>query len=348
MLTIIMREREKGMTRLELTERPVAGSVEELLVRASSRVAMSKNVDSLSGSGFERAVVDGIDCVVKFMGYEHDWLARALGDRDCWALTMWQSGLLDALPECIDHTVLGMSRDSSGTVAALMRDVGPHLLAPGQDALPFEAHRRFIEHMARVHVEFWGFVDTYGLLDPAVRYQALTPETGRRERERGGTDPVPAVLASSWAALRTAAPEAHDLALALATDARPLAIALDEMPATLVHGDWKAGNLGVQPDGRTILLDWGWPGRGAPLVDIGWYLAVNCDRLPESKEAVVGAYRDALETLGIDTAGWFDRQLDLALLGAFLQLGWSKSGAELTWWLPRIVPVARELIGSAG
>ena len=79
-------------------------------------------------------------------------------------------------------------------------------------------------------------------------------------------------------------------------------------------------------------------------MDVAWYLAVNCDRLPESKEDTIMAYRDRLEHHGVGTSGWFDRQLDLALLGGFLQLGWSKSGPELQWWASRIVPVARSLL----
>jgi aminoglycoside phosphotransferase (APT) family kinase protein len=122
--------------------------------------------------------------------------------------------------------------------------------------------------------------------------------------------------------------------------------ALAETPATFVHGDWKAGNLGAHPDGRTILLDWGWPGRAAPLVDLAWYLAVNCDRLPQSKEDAIEHYRRSLAGHGISTVGWWERQLGLALLGGFLQLGWSKTGdpAELSWWVDRVVPVARDLL----
>ncbi len=80
-------------------------------------------------------------------------------------------------------------------------------------------------------------------------------------------------------------------------------------------------------------------------MDLAWYLAVNCDRLPESKEDTIAAYRLSLERRGIDTALWWDRHLDLALLGGFLQLGWSKPGnpAELAWWTQRVLPTARAL-----
>jgi len=113
-----------------------------------------------------------------------------------------------------------------------------------------------------------------------------------------------------------------------------------------VHGDWKYGNLGSLTDGRTVLVDWAWPGRAAPTVDLAWYLAVNCDRLPESKEDAIAQYRDGLTRRGVSTQDWWDRQLDLALLGAFVQLGWSKAAdpAELGWWVRRVGPLARELL----
>ncbi len=71
----------------------------------------------------------------------------------------------------------------------------------------------------------------------------------------------------------------------------------------------------------------------------------DCDRLPMSKEDTIIAYRQSLEAHGVRTADWWDRQLDLALLGGFLQLGWSKTGdpVELGWWVERVLPVAREL-----
>ncbi len=76
---------------------------------------------------------------------------------------------------------------------------------------------------------------------------------------------------------------------------------------------------------------------------MAWYLAVNCDLLPESKEDSIDAYRQALEAEGIETGGWFERQVDLALLGGYLQLGWSKAGDELAWWTGRAVAATRTL-----
>ncbi len=314
----------------------VFDSVDAMLAGADSREAMDKNADSLSGSPFERVVIDGESHVVKYIGYDLDWLARALDDRDCFLRTLWTRGLLDRLPPEIDHTIVAVA-DTEAGAALLMRDIHEHLVpAGGVDPV---SHRSFLAHLAAMHVAFWDFPDTLGvgLLPPANRYLALTPATGRREPN----DPVPRALGPGWTALEGAAKAAYDKAIAVVDDPRPFVAALAETPATFVHGDWKFGNLGRHPDGRTILLDWGWPGRTAPLVDIGWYLAVNCDRLPESKEDTIAAYRGALEERGVETGPWWDRQLDLALLGAFVQLGWSKTHdpVELAWWADRIARV---------
>ena len=58
--------------------------------------------------------------------------------------------------------------------------------------------------------------------------------------------------------------------------------------------------------------------------------------MPQSKEASIAAYRDALEACGIDTGPWWDRQLALCLLGAMVLFGWEKAlggyDEELAWW----------------
>ena len=91
----------------------------------------------------------------------------------------------------------------------------------------------------------------------------------------------------------------------------------------------------------------GWLQRSAswPPIPVAWYLAINCARLPERKESAITAYRDALERLGVTTAGWWDRQLALTLVGAALQLSWNKAGEpeELGWWQDRVIEGERFL-----
>jgi Ser/Thr protein kinase RdoA (MazF antagonist) len=226
-----------------------------------------------------------------------------------------------------------------------MRDVGHLLVPPGDDVIPLESHRRYLEHMAALHAAWWGRADTLDAFPLAHHYTFLTPTMAEIEAERGGADPVPKAVARGWASLRLATPRTAATLDALAADPGPLATALGGTPLTLVHGDCKLGNMGEHPDGRTVLLDWDRCGAAPATFDLAWYLAVNCERLPESKENAVAAYREALQGAGVATEEWWDRQLALTLLGAALQLGWSKAddAEELGWWEDRVAEGERFL-----
>ncbi len=98
------------------------------------------------------------------------------------------------------------------------------------------------------------------------------------------------------------------------------------------------GNLGIGADGRSILIDWTYCGPGPVCHELGWYLALNRARLPETKEATIDQLRAALERHGVATAPWWDRQLPLSLLGTLVQFGWEKAlgdADELGWWCER-------------
>jgi hypothetical protein len=150
----------------------------------------------------------------------------------------------------------------------------------------------------------------------------------------------------------------------LLADPTPLCQAQLAFPQTVIHGDWKLGNLGLLGDGassRTVLLDWAQVGVAPPGVDLAWYLAVNAARLPVSREDTIAMFERALgEQLGrrFDRA-WLEPQLALSLLGGFVQLGWPKIlGAlrgdsvvqvrerdELRWWSEKVRHGARYLAG---
>lgn len=329
-----------------LVPRPVAHSLDELLAGATSREPMDKSSESLSGARFERVVIAGERFVLKHLHVDDDWVMRATGDVTCRPLLAWRSGLLHALPPSIDHAVVGCAESGGRNgwgAAVLLRDVGAWLVPEGDEILPLDQHRRFLEHMADLHAAFWGWRDTVGLLPMANRYVWLTPATAEAEAGLGSPDAVPAMIASGWRRVEAEAPRSAELAGVLIRDTSPLLGPLAATPLTLVHSDWKAGNLGSLPDGRTVLLDWAYPGEAPACADLAWYLAVNCDRLPEPKEEVIDAYRAALEGRGIDTARWWDVQLGLCLIGAFLQLGWSKAGRELAWWDSRVLAEAAYL-----
>lgn len=325
---------------LPLTERPVASSVEELLSGASARVAMSAS-DSKSGASFERVEVGGTPHVVKHLHVDDDWIMRSTGDVRSRPLSVWRSGLLDALPPCIDHAVVGaatgLGRNGWGA-ALLMRDVSPHLVPPGDDPVSLEQHLGFMDHMAAMHATFWGWQDTIGLCPPMHRYLEFAPASMALEELRGWPDPVPPIVVEGWGRVPSACGAIGVAITELVHDPSPLVDAMAALPQTLLHGDWKMGNLGSLPDGRTILLDWASPGQGCAPAELAWYLSLNAARLPHSKEASIEAYRSALQSHGVATETWWTEALDLALLGAMVWFAWEKvlvGGPELSWWLDR-------------
>jgi len=326
--------------------RSVAASAAELLADVASREPLD-TLDGKSVVPMERVVIDGASYVVKQISPRFDWISRATGDFGCRARACWRDGILDQLPDCFDHAIVAVAYEpETATTTLVMRDVGAHLVPEGDGVVPLAQHRGFVDHMAQLHAHFWTTAAALPVLTPmSARYTALSPLTAEIEVALGTTAEVPLMLASCWESLDAAAPEAAAVARALAADPWPLVTALDRTPQTFIHGDWKMGNLGSHPDGRSILLDWQWPGTAPPCLDLAWYLAVNCDRLPESKEDTIAAYHDALERHGVSTVDWFERQLELCLLGGFVQMAWCKTHdeAELGWWADRALAAASTL-----
>ena len=330
-----------------MTRAPVvAASIDELVNGASSREPLVHG-DAKSGARFERVRIGGDDYVLKHVRRDDDWIMRATGDLSYRAIRVWSSGLLDDVPECIDHTVTGAALTDDGA-ALLMRDVSEYLVPEGDAPISSDQHARFLDHMAQLHAAFWGWHDMVGLTPLVSRYLWFAPCVVECERARGFPDAVPRIMGAGWQRFLTLAPRAAEVVMPLLADPDPLIGALESTPRTLLHGDWKLGNLGSHPDGRTILVDWAVPGSGPACADLAWYVALNRRRLPNgwSKEDILVTYRQALERQGIDTEPWWETQRALCLLGALVQFGWEKAfdeTEELAWWETRALEGARFL-----
>ncbi len=321
----------------------VAASIAELLGAGARREPMT-HTDSKSGAIFERVESGGRHYVLKHYDLSGDWTMRAGGDLGCATLRMWSAGLLAALPECFLQPIVAVSRDPSvwpagRATSVLMDDVGAFLVPPGDDPIPLEQHLGFIDHMAALHARFWEFGDVIDIIPASNRFLELSPWLALAEAELGSDDPVPRLVGEGWQLLESVAPALAAIVVPLAWDPSPLVTALAATPSTLVHGNWKLGNLGTDHEGRTVLFDWENSGRGSGCAELAWYLAINSARLPCSREETIDAYRVGLERRGIVTEPWWDRQLALGLLGGIVWFGWEKAfggwGDELAWWSDR-------------
>ena len=326
------------MTRL--VPREAATSIDELIAGATARAPLG-GTDGKSGSTLERVVIDGERFVLKHLHPDDDWTMRGFGDLGCRPVAVWTSGLLDAVPSTIDHAVVGaaagLGRNGWGG-ALLLHDVGEHLVPEGDTPISLEAHRQLLDHLADLSATFWGADGAPDLLSLESRWSAFSPGWMAAEEHLGWPDAVPRIARDGWARFAERAPsDVFALIDGLRHDIDPLVRAVRRTPLTFLHGDWKLGNLGVAP-GRTVLLDWTYPGIGPIAHDLAWYLSLNRARLPESKEASIGALRGSLEARGVDTAGWWEAQVELCLLGALVQFGWEKAlgeDEELGWWCDR-------------
>jgi hypothetical protein len=346
MLSDVRELARRELVRRELVRRDAVGSIEELIAGATLREPLGGS-DGKSGAQLERVVIGGEPLVLKHLHVDDDWTMRGFGDVRCRPVRLWTSGLLDLMPPEIDHATVGaavgLGRNGWGA-ALLLHDVGPHLIPEGDDPIDLAAHRALLDGIAAIAAAFWGCagdpaLESLGLLPVSCRYTLLNPGWLAAEASLGWPAPVPIIASDGWERFAGRAPRmvvgaVHELQ----RDIGPLDRALAATPWTFLHGDWKMGNLGVRPDGRSVLLDWTYPGIGPVLHELGWYLALNRARLPESKEATIEALRACLEARGVATAGWWEVQLDLCLLGALVQFGWEKALGdedELAWWCDR-------------
>jgi hypothetical protein len=325
--------------------RPVARSLDELLAGATSRELM-KTADSKSGAVFERVVIGGASYVVKHFTAP-DWLAEASRDTTCRSVGLFEDGVYERVRDIVDPTVVAVARLGAGgwPAAMLMRDASADFV-PVDAAVDRETHRAFLDAMAAMHARFWDDPPTTTYMPLSVNYEFLSPRQASLERDtRGDRSDVLRAVAPGWAQVAVGSPHAWAAIVDLLDDWSPLLAGLGRGPMTFVQGDWKMGNLGRAADGRVVLVDWDRPMVAPPTVDLGWYVAVNSDRLPESKTATVNTYRLALERHGVMTEPWWDEQVELGLLGAFLQLGWSKAAQpeELAWWADVVTRAAARL-----
>ena len=327
----------------------VFGSVAELVAGATERTSLTEGAGK-SGARLERVVIGGQPYVLKHLDLAQDWTMRASGCLRGAPLLAWERGLLARLPACFNQPIIGVAPEDggpppSGGCALLMRDVTPWLMPVSDEPISLEQHLRFLRHMAALHAAFWAGGEECEVVPVMHRYLELSPWLADAEAAMGSAHLVPRLVGEGWPRLAEVAPAAAAVVIPLARDPGPLVAALEGTPQTFVHSNWKLDNLGTDADGRTVVLDWEQPGRGAPLSDLAWYLAINCRRLPQGKPDAIAAYRQALEEHGISTEAWWDRQLALCLLGALVQFGWEKAlggyDEELAWWETQAVRAVR-------
>jgi aminoglycoside phosphotransferase (APT) family kinase protein len=107
-------------------------------------------------------------------------------------------------------------------------------------------------------------------------------------------------------------------------------------PPSLVHGDYRLGNLMVGPDGLAAVLDWELVHTGDPLEDLGW-LCAKVWRFGSPQPAAGLGSREQLLTAYAAVAGWRPTAA---------QLHWWELYATVQWGLMCRVMADRHLSGA--
>ena len=235
-----------------------AETLEELVAGATDRVEV-RTADARSGARFERWVIDGEKHFLKSLSAADDWIMRVTGNTSNWEFKVWKAGIYAQTPPVIDHTVRGMALEGD-RLSILMTDCGDDLVPPETTRSRGSTTPTSSTPWRRCTRTSWA-----GTTSSVCRTCPVAGSSSRQTiaPELEGADvPGPiAVAHQGWGLLPERAPRLHELVRDVHRDPEPLSDALRATPLTFVAGDWKFGNVGHRPDGRTIQLDWAYPGE---------------------------------------------------------------------------------------
>ena len=294
---------------------------------------------------FERVVVDGPGAprlVIKIIDRARDWLAISSEDDVDREVRVWETGLLEWLPQPMDHAVIACSRDEAG-YAVLMHDVSDFLFE--REATVRMADQPIVlETLATLHAACWMDASlrhpTLGLCTLEQVTSCLAPSVPARLRPIVGSIDLLDAADEGWATMRSLVETDFVARLtAIAEEPGPLAAAAARYPWTLVRGDVRPPNVGIDREiDRVILLDWAIPACGPPALDLAWWLFSSYTLVETGPEPIIEIYRDALERrLGQPVEdGWWEPSFGLSVVSLLCTLGpfiATYQSGMLPWWV---------------
>lgn len=309
------------------------------------RERAAAEVEELIGGGNSGAVLarlrrpDGERLIAKQLRPGGDWLGRALGGGPRSA-ELWRDGVLARLPEQLDPAVID-AFEADGSWWLVMRDASASLLGD-ERRLSREESRGVLALAASMHERFRG-ERIPALATAAARLGVAGAPIAAAEAD--GQDLLPKQFPAAWDAFAAAAPEPIGEAVRrLADDPTPLAGLLERAGTTMIHGDLRDDNLGLEGD-RVVLLDWDMATAATPAVEFAWYLCHDAWRIDAGHDEIVADFRAAAGA-AVD-----DDDMALGLVAGLVMYGyifghsalvhpdpaeraWGES--ELAWWTPRV------------
>ena len=301
--------------------------------------------------------------VLKRDSLARDWIAQATADGPI-LREAWFAAHGPPLPAPIRAPYLGVGTDGPD-VGILMPDL-TDVLFDWDAPISIEILDRVIAGLPALHV----YPRPEALASGAASGAAQAHWCPLRERvtlicraslERAGParDAVADRILPGWEAFDRLAPAgAREVIASLSADPAPLLAALAELPSTLIHGDLKLANVGLEADDTIDLVDWQMVTVAPVAIELGWFLVSNVASLPLQPDDVLARYHAALLSRGDrgrEVAGDWQVQVDATILVGLLLRGWRKgadaaagvvhasgiaAADDLAWWSDRAIEAA--------
>lgn len=282
--------------------------------------------------------------ILKEFQPQRDWVMRLTHDFLTREAMLYVHGVYAQMPPEIVTPVIAAARHGD-TWANLMLDVSSDLLPLNVMTSPGNT-RLLITHLAALHAHFWSSSE---LQNPALGLSSLedfltvlSPARVQAEIQAGHAHPVMELAARGWSVFGTGAPpDVVETIQSWQNNPEWLLDRLALLPKTLVHGDYKLPNLGLDRRQHAIVLDWQDATAGFGALDLGYFLALNARWLPFDLPVLVDTYIAALAAHGYTVSS---RSVDLALVaGGAFRLLWLMSLNDhdnSEWWYDSIRRVA--------
>lgn len=268
-----------------------------------------------SGATLERVTLaDGRRLVLKRLNPADDMVMTLTGDTTGREFEVFQTGVLDRLPDGVDHAVIEGWRTPDGALL-VMRDLGDAVLG-WDDRLTREQWLFVVVRVAALHRAFLDHPpDGLASLDMVVGL--FSPN--RLRPHAADQNPLARLALRGWEIFADTVPrDVAEPVLRLLEDDTPLVRALAGRPRTLVHGDLATVNMAFEGDQLT-LLDWSVPTAAPGAIDLARFVAGCASVVDVSREQMIEDYRVAAGTAYDAPA------MRLALLGGLVWLGWNKA-----------------------
>jgi hypothetical protein len=307
--------------------------------------------------------------ILKRDSLARDWIARATNDGPV-LREAWFAAHGPRLPSPIRAPYFGAGVDGD-EFGILMPDL-TGVLFDWDAPISIEALDHVLGGLASLHAVPW---TVSGELDDGIwcplRERVTLICRASLERPGPARDAVASRILPGWDAFdRLAALAARDLINSLGEQPQPLLDALAGLPSTLIHGDLKLANVGIERDGTIDLVDWQMVTVAPVGVELGWFLVSNVASLPLAPAEILDRYESKVAYAISDneddhgwvgsnpTASW-GQQVDCAILVGLLLRGWRKgadaeagltlaSGVsaadDLAWWCEQAVDAAGRVL----